>query len=301
MSQQKIFLLMSDGLIFIPDAASFFSGAFGGACGVAVGQPFDIIKVRLQNTGGKSVSLIYNLVKNEGVLAFWKGSSACLLGACLSASISFGVVENTKTRLLHSQSEPLSLLQHSLTGFLSGSCTSIISTVSEGIRIKIQTQGYIENKGDAHYSSSLKYSRDLLRLKGIKGLFRGFIPTYFRDAIGDTFYFTVYNGIPIYLYGSYYDDSQRTFFNIFLSGGLAGVAYWAFTYPIDVLKTRVQSDSITSPKYSGNIDCLLQIVRQEGVRALFHGISPCLLRAFPVNTGIFLGFESLKRLMIKLE
>jgi Mitochondrial carrier protein. len=49
--------------------SSFYAGAFAGACGVSVSQPFDIIKVRLQNTGGKTVSVLYNLIKYEGLKA----------------------------------------------------------------------------------------------------------------------------------------------------------------------------------------------------------------------------------------
>lgn len=33
----------------------------------------------------------------------------------------------------------------------------------------------------------------------------------------------------------------------FLSGGLAGVATWFIMYPVDYVKTRIQSDSLETP------------------------------------------------------
>ena len=55
-----------------------FSGTVGGVAQVLVGQPFDIIKVRLQTMPGHSTAweAIKDLVKYEGVFGFYKG---CLL------------------------------------------------------------------------------------------------------------------------------------------------------------------------------------------------------------------------------
>ena len=64
------------------------------------------------------------------------------------------------------------------------------------------------------------------------------------------------------------------------SGGMAGVAMWSIAIPPDVIKSRIQA----APKgtYSGFLDCAAKIVRQEGPFAMFKGLAPALLRAFPV-------------------
>jgi hypothetical protein len=36
-----------------------------------------------------------------------------------------------------------------------------------------------------------------------------------------------------------------------LAGGIGGTAYWCFNYPIDYVKTLIQSDSFENPKYKG--------------------------------------------------
>ena len=41
----------------------------------------------------------------------------------------------------------------------------------------------------------------------------------------------------------------------FLAGGVSGMTSWLFTYPIDYVKTVVQSDDHDNRKYSSAIDC----------------------------------------------
>ena len=53
-----------------------FAGTVGGIAQVLVGQPFDTTKVRLQTATTRTTTLdvLRNLVKNEGVFAFYKGA-----------------------------------------------------------------------------------------------------------------------------------------------------------------------------------------------------------------------------------
>lgn len=60
---------------------------------------------------------------------------------------------------------------------------------------------------------------------------------------------------------------------------------------MDVIKTRMQTDSLTNPRYKGVVHCAQKIVAEEGLRSMFRGLSPCLLRAFPANAAAFYIFE----------
>lgn len=44
----------------------------------------------------------------------------------------------------------------------------------------------------------------------------------------------------------------------FFSGGFAGATTWFIMYPVDYVKTRIQSDSLENPQYKNAIDCFLQ-------------------------------------------
>ncbi|PRW05777.1 folate transporter chloroplastic isoform X1 [Chlorella sorokiniana] len=63
-----------------------------------------------------------------------------------------------------------------------------------------------------------------------------------------------------------------------LAGGTAGLAATLILHPLDVVKTRlqVQDGAGLLPAYRGTVDALRQIVRQEGWRALYSGLTPAL-------------------------
>lgn len=44
-------------------------------------------------------------------------------------------------------------------------------------------------------------------------------------------------------------------------------------------------------KYNGVADVLRELLRNEGPRALYKGIAPVMLRAFPANAACFLGYD----------
>lgn len=77
---------------------------------------------------------------------------------------------------------------------------------------------------------------------------------------------------------------------IFIAGGITGMVCWACTLPGDVLKSRVQiAPEGIYPR--GLRDAFRQLMKQEGVAGLFKGVVPVMIRAFPANAGIFLGYE----------
>ena len=57
------------------------AGFVGGATQVLIGQPADLVKIRLQTTSAtSSFQVIKNVIKNEGILAFYKGTCLHYLG-----------------------------------------------------------------------------------------------------------------------------------------------------------------------------------------------------------------------------
>jgi solute carrier family 25 carnitine/acylcarnitine transporter 20/29 len=74
-----------------------------------------------------------------------------------------------------------------------------------------------------------------------------------------------------------------------LYSNLQGIANWVVAIPPDVLKSRYQ----TAPegRYTGIRQVFVELMRTEGIRALYKGIVPVMLRAFPANAACFLGYE----------
>ena len=75
------------------------------------------------------------------------------------------------------------------------------------------------------------------------------------------------------------------------AGGMAGIGFWFFIYPVDVIKSKMQvAVGRTGP--SGGIMALTKDVwRNEGIPGFYRGLLPCLLRAFPAAASTFLAYE----------
>lgn len=74
-----------------------------------------------------------------------------------------------------------------------------------------------------------------------------------------------------------------------MAGGFAGTFSWLISFPIDVVKSRLQVDGIDGkPKYKGAIDCMKKSYQTEGLASFTRGLNSTLLRAFPMNAVCFL-------------
>ena len=104
----------------------------------------------------------------------------------------------------------------------------------------------------------------------INNLSLGLNATILRESIGTSLYF-----------GTYFALKEHKI-NPFICGGIAGAFSWLVTYPIDVIKTRIQSKNYTS--YSSAF--------KRG--NLSSGLSICILRSIIVNGISFGVFDYLK-------
>jgi len=76
----------------------------------------------------------------------------------------------------------------------------------------------------------------------------------------------------------------------FFLGGISGAASWLFTYPIDYVKTLIQSQNINKKIYRSSLECSLIKYREEGFKTFFKGLGVTMLRSFPVNGAGFVAF-----------
>jgi len=82
----------------------------------------------------------------------------------------------------------------------------------------------------------------------------------------------------------------------FISGGFGGMCTVVVGHPFDTVKVRLQTQSATSPLYSGAWDCTKQTVSREGPRALYKGMFAPLMGSAPVFALSFMGFGIGKKL-----
>lgn len=98
-------------------------------------------------------------------------------------------------------------------------------------------------------------------------------------------------------------DEPLPFVYQFMAGAIAGVSELAVMYPLDVVKTRMQLQSNTVSadlKYTGLVDCISKIVKREGLKQLYKGISSPFLMEAPKRATKFAFNEKFKTLYTDL-
>lgn len=66
---------------------------------------------------------------------------------------------------------------------------------------------------------------------------------------------------------------------------------WGIVLPMDVIKSKIITDSLTEPQYKGTWDCVKKTYMEGGVVRFYQGFGILVLQAFLVNGIMFLVYE----------
>lgn len=217
------------------------------------------------------------------MLGLYKGIGSPMMGLTFINTIVFGVQGQTM-RLL-GQDTPTNQF---LAGSAAGAIQCVICCPMELAKTRMQMQGTGEKKTSTRklYKNSLDCLVRIYNREGLRGVNRGMVTTFIRETPAFGFYFWTYD----VLTRSLGCDSEDRYMipKLLFSGGMAGIASWLSTYPVDVIKSRLQADGVGGVnRYSSIADCVRQSVEREGYMVFTRGLTSTLLRAFPVNAATF--------------
>ena len=145
----------------------------------------------------------------------------------------------------------------------------------------------MKRTSSSRYRGSIDCVRKIYKTAGSRGIFQGMAPLIIRDVPGFVVYFASYE-ILLDMLAQKKSRGDVGPLAPILAGGLAGMISWASTFPFDVVKSRIQADGNDGRFfYKGFADCFVKSYRTGGLRSLYTGLGPTLLRAFPTNGIIF--------------
>ncbi|XP_073822729.1 carnitine/acylcarnitine carrier protein colt, mitochondrial [Musca autumnalis] len=279
-------------------AKSFLSGGFGGICTVISGHPLDTIKVRLQTmprTGPGEAPLYKGTfdcaaktIKNEGFLGLYKGMSAPIVGVAPIFALCFAGYALGKRVQQTEGNTKLNYRQIFVAGSFSGLLSTVITAPGERIKCLLQIQ-QASSKAERKYNGMLDCAGKLYKEGGIRSIYKGSCATLLRDLPANGFYFLAYEAIQNY-YKKQSGSEKVSLAVTLFAGGSAGIAYWLVGMPADVLKSRLQ----TAPEgtYKNGIRSVFkELMIKDGPLALYRGLTPIMIRAFPANAACFFGIE----------
>jgi len=291
---------------------SLIAGGVGGVCAVIVGHPFDLVKVRLQTAEKGMYTGTFDVVKKtitrEGpIRGLYAGVSAPLVGVTPMFAVSFWgydlgkqLVETVSTVTVKNNAPQYTIGQISAAGFFSAIPMTIITAPFERVKVLLQIQGQkqLAPGEKPKYSGGIDVVRQLYKEGGVRSVFRGSAMTLARDGPGSAAYFAVYEIVKRSLSPKDADGNptgELSLPAIMTAGGAAGVAMWIPVFPVDTIKSRLQSAE-GRPTIGGTIK---GVYRSGGIKAFFPGFGPALARAVPANAATFVGVELAHKAMNK--
>jgi len=234
------------------------------------------------------------IAKEEGFRGYYRGLSANLIGVTPEKAIKLTVNDLARQLLARRESVPpehLSPLAGLLAGATAGLCQCLATNPMEMVKINMQLPGQQRTIGS------------IVRTLGLRGLYRGTFSTLMRDIPFSMIFFQSFSTISSRLKGHMNTD-QLPFHYVLLAGIIAGSIGAVMATPMDLVKTRYQSEWFKAQQQADRCVTSRRIpqiwkdtLRNEGAGAFFKGSLQRCMIVGPLF-GISLGtYELLNRYM----
>ncbi|XP_028672088.1 mitochondrial coenzyme A transporter SLC25A42 isoform X2 [Erpetoichthys calabaricus] len=282
---------------------SLVSGAFAGAVAKTAVAPLDRTKIIFQVSARRfsakeAYKVIYHTYLNDGFFSLWRGNSATMVRVIPYAAIQFCSHEQYK-RLLGGyygfQGRALPPFPRFLAGSLAGITASMLTYPLDMVRARMAVTP------KEMYSNIFHVFIRISQEEGLPTLYRGFTPTILGVIPYAGLSFFTYETLKK-LHADHSGRLQPYSYERLIFGACAGLIGQSASYPLDVVRRRMQTAGVTGHTYNSIVGTIQEIVREEGfVRGLYKGLSMNWVKG-PIAVGIsFTTFDLTQILLRKLQ
>uniref|UniRef100_A0A4W4EB22 EF-hand domain-containing protein n=1 Tax=Electrophorus electricus TaxID=8005 RepID=A0A4W4EB22_ELEEL len=177
----------------------FVAGSLAGATAQTIIYPMEVLKTRLtlRKTGQYSgtIDCARQMLRKEGVLAFYRGYVPNTLGIIPYAGIDLAVYETLKNAWLQQYctgSADPGVLVLLACGTVSSTCGQLASYPLSLIRTRMQAQASIEGAPQLSMLGQFKY---IVSHEGVPGLYRGIAPNFLKVIPAVSISYVVYENM----------------------------------------------------------------------------------------------------------
>jgi len=306
--------------VFIPAPAEkgftgfmidFLMGGVSAAVSKTAAAPIERVKLLIQNQDEmlKSGRLaepykgigdcFAKTMKDEGVIALWRGNTANVIRYFPTQALNFAFKDYFK-RLFNFKKDRDGYWKWFAGNLASGGAAGASSLLFVYSLDYARTRLANDNKaakkggGERQFNGLVDVYKKTLKTDGIAGLYRGFNISCVGIIVYRGLYFGMYDSLkPVVLTG----DLQNNFLASFLLGWGITIGAGLASYPIDTVRRRMMMTSGEAVKYKSSLDAFQQIVKNEGTKSLFKGAGANILRAI-AGAGVLAGYDQLQLLLL---
>lgn len=285
------------------------AGAIAGMTEHLVMFPVDTVKTRMQSyTGVRDYSngkggvfrAMRSIHAQEGFRALWRGAGAVALSAGPAHALYFASYEAIRSRL---ESRGYKQLAPGLAGVASTVVLDAIMTPLDVVKQRMQLNA-------TKHTSVSSCIRNVFHTQGISAFFAGYRATLIMNIPFHAVYFTAYETAKKYLISTrqyrngnslVHNNNEVGGFSASLhclAGAGAGAAAAAATNPLDVVKTRLQTQGeVGARRYMGMAHALKAIAVEEGTSGLMRGVRARMMFHAPAAAVCWTTYEFFKHTM----
>eukprot|EP00210_Caulerpa_lentillifera_P004486 g4280.t1 len=203
----------------------------------------------------------------------------------IGAGLHFVCIEAIKNLLASTKlKEQNDALHNALVGGLSrGSVTIMLCPVTV-----IKTRMEYVNQP---YSSTLNAAFTIAKKEGLRGLFRGVVPTFLSNAPFSALHYMIYRRMQNYVYGGVENAQQQRQQSIgknFVCSTVAAATATLLTQPADVVRTRIQLGMGSTGTFTA-LTTLRDVFIGQGLHGVTLGLIPRMFKR-TLQTGLIWTF-----------
>lgn len=282
-----------------PGWVRFVTGGAASCTAEIATLPIDMAKVRLQlQSNGPKVytnmfDCIYKVAKTEGASSLYKGLAPALLRQASYSSIRMGIYEPIRDLIANgTPTDEISFLKRTLAGGTAGAIGIAIANPTELIKVRMQA----DKLGTRYPHGVVDAFVQTVRSEGVLGLWKGVSPNMQRAYIVNAAELAAYDQAKT-IFVNKFGFSADSAFTHLGSGMTAGVVAALCSQPVDLVKNRLMNQPAgpgITPKYTGMIDCMVKMVREESIFALYKGVTANMARIGSWCVVMFTAYEQFR-------
>lgn len=299
----------------------FVAGGIAGMAGAVVTSPLDVIKTRMQsdmiakpasrgaaigtagtkNRLGVTMGVIADIYRTEGWRALFRGLGPNLAGVVPARAVNFftyGVSKQFYASILHDRAGTMPAT-HLLSGMSAGFVTSAVTNPIWLVKTRMQLDRAPKSSSvPRQYKNSFDCLIKVVRYEGVSALYRGLSASLIGSS-ETSIQWVLYEQMRHFIHARQLELSGRgkltsydKFVNWSATSGAAGLAKLIaslIAYPHEVVRTRLRQAPLENGnlKYRGLVNCFRKVYLEEGLAALYGGLTPHLLRTVPNSIIMF--------------
>eukprot|EP01117_Protostelium_nocturnum_P014404 TRINITY_DN5481_c0_g1_i1.p1 TRINITY_DN5481_c0_g1~~TRINITY_DN5481_c0_g1_i1.p1 ORF type:complete len:313 (-),score=91.88 TRINITY_DN5481_c0_g1_i1:49-987(-) len=284
--------------MFVNPLKHFLAGGIAGAVSRTSVSPLERLKIlyQVQPVGSKEYSSIrvslLKMYKDDGLMGYFKGNGTNIVRIVPYSAAQFAAYEKFKQLLIKPGDRDLTPLNRLNAGALAGIVSVVVTYPLDLIRTRLSVQS-----SEAKYTGILNAWRTIVKEEGYGALFKGLSPTVMGVAPYVGLNFMTYETLKAFV--KQHIQPEPTTYQLLTCGGTAGAIAQTITYPLDVLRRRMQMQGFGEghPVYGNTLNAIITMWKQDSYRAFYKGLIPNYLKVVPAISISFVTYEYCKTLL----